>query len=212
MRDQQRALLDTILGAKEGGALKLDAPFLTFAELLDCVREIAEHLYGGPDELSPHTVQGWFKAGIITEYNKNRATRNRVYCGYDLIRVASVVYLTHTAHLSAKTAGAIADVAVTEVDTHFQRVALSDPSPEINPADYVVAVTEKGGWKIFCTEDPNFFNTHVKVSGLCILFNYNLLASFAFPILHGKWIEKATWLEGVIEREIAKKTPKKRKI
>jgi hypothetical protein len=211
MRDQQRLLRD-ILGAKDGGALKIDAPFLTFAELLGCVREISKHLYGGSDEISPHTVQGWFKAGIVTEHNKNRTTRNRLYCGLDLIRVASVVYLTQTSHLSAKTAGVIADVAVTEVDTHFQRVALTEPNLEIVPADYIVAVTKDGGWKIFCTDDLKFFNAHLKISGLCILFNYNLLAAFSIPILNDKWIEKATWFEGLIEREIAKKAPKKGKI
>ena len=102
MRDQQRALVDTILGAKDGGALKIDGRFLTFGELLDCVREISRCLGGNPEALSPHTVQGWFNAGVVTEHNKERDTRNRLYCGFDLIRIASVFYLTHTSHVPPK--------------------------------------------------------------------------------------------------------------
>ena len=209
MRDQQRVLMDTILGAKAGRSLKIDAPFLTFRDLLDCVREVAKHLGGDPEALSPHTVQGWFKAGAVTEYNKKRITRNRLYCGIDLIRVASVFYLTHTSHVHVKTAGVIADAAVKEIKSHFEQLGQLKPEAGFVPSSFIVAVTRKGRWKIFCTEDRKFLDIHLMCSGLSLVFNHNLLIGLAYPILGNKWKEKALWLRGVIEREIAKKTAKK---
>lgn len=203
--------MDTILGAKDGGALKLDAPFLTFGELLECLREVSKCLGGDPAALSPHTVQGWFKAGVVTEYKPKRVTRNRLYCGFDLIRIASVFYLTHTSHVLTETAGLMADMAVKELDSHFEQLGQIAPEMEFTPSNFIVAVTEEGGWKIFCTEDRRFLEVQLMCRGLGLVFNHSLLIGFAYPVLGDKWKEKALWLKGVIEREIAKRSPKKGK-
>lgn len=210
MRDQQRILFDTILGARNStGALKMEAAFLTFADLLDCVRQIAANLGGNPEALNPHTVQGWFKTGIVKEHNTNRTTRNRLYCGIDLIRVASVFYLTHTAHVYVETAGHIADVAVREILERLETCHPSmDPNADLNPADFIVAVTNEGQWKIFRPDDRKSLDMSMRIAGLSVLFNFVLLIAYAIPVLQEKWKEKAEWLKGLIERALSKKTAK----
>jgi hypothetical protein len=125
--------------------------------------------------------------------------------------VASVFYLTHTARLSTEAAGERATLATKEVAVRFGHgVGRIDPGIELNPADYIVAATGNGTWLIRCPVNRNALDLSLKISGLSILFNYNLLVAFAFPILGEKWKEKALWLKGVMEREMARKAANRR--
>jgi len=210
VRQQKWILYETIIGARVKGALRIDAPFLTFADVLQCTREIVTPISGDHGAISPNTVQGWMKSRI--EVQAGRPTRNRLYSGLDLIRIASLYYLSRTSAVDIKIAVAMVDHAVGELTRDAERFIAVDDLLEFRPGDYIVARPDKTPRKFTVAvgiPDANYFHKLLSVQGYAAVFNFGLLVRFALPILEMKWDEKARWLLGEIDRQIAKKERKR---
>jgi hypothetical protein len=204
MRPQQKAILE----AMSGGSLLLEAPFLTSADLMDCAATVSKYLGGDPARMNRNTVQSWLKAGYLSESNPKREIRNRLYSGLDLIRLATIFHVTHVG-ISIRAATAMADAVRTEIVEDFgQFAAEMDSTTTIRPGDFLLASTRDGGWQIEkpCTQDV--LNGMLKISGLVMVFNFNLLVQFSVAALGEKWKEKAGALKEKMEAYLAKHPPK----
>jgi hypothetical protein len=211
MRQQQKILYDTIVGARSGdGALLMDAPFLTFGEVLECVREIVKVLAADYGEIPANTLQTWLKARLSIQ--ADRPTRNRLYSGMDLVRIASVYYLAHVTKVDIGLAIHMADFGMTELARDSRRFA-PEAFREFHPAGCIIArpAHMPGEWTIGFAgdpddpKDPTLLHKHLMIAGCSTVFNFALVVGLTAPILNDKWNAKATWLRSVIEREIAKR-------
>jgi len=196
-----------MLGARaEGGALKIDAPFLTFTEVLECVREIVKNIAADYGEIPANTVQTWMKSRLSIQ--AERPTRNRLYSGMDLIRIASVYYLVHVTKVDMGLAIHMADFGMAELARDSRRFA-PDVSPlkEFHAGGYVIArpADRTGEWIIACADDATPMRKLLMIAGCSTVFNFALVVEFTSVILLDKWDSKTKWLMGVMEREIAKK-------
>ena len=207
MRQQQQTLVNTMLGARaEGGALKIDAPFLTFTEVLECTRDIVKFFSGDPGAIPANTIQTWMKSRISVQ--AERPTRNRLYSGMDLIRIASVYYLAHVTKADIGLAVHMVDFGMAELARDSRRfVPDVNPLREFHPGGYIIAkpALTPGEWMIACADDAASLHKHLMVAGCSTVFNFALVVGLASTILGDKWQAKAAWLMGVVEREIAKK-------
>jgi len=204
MRPQQQAILE----AMSKGALKLDSPFLTHGDLLECASEVSQHLGGDPSRMSRSTVQAWVKGGVIRESNPDREIRNRLYSGLDLIRLATIFHISHVG-ISVHAASRFADAIEKELRTNFEQFDSElKLSPEIRPGEYLLASTMEGEWHLRKPDSVEVMNRSIQISGLTLVFNFNLLCRFSFAILGKKWKEKATALKDKMEAYLAKHPPK----
>ncbi len=206
MRDQKRILYDTIIGAHAEGALKIDAPFLTFADVMECIREIARLLDGNAENLAANTLQTWLKSRVTIQ--EDRATRNRLFSGLDLIHISSVAYLAHVAGVPITLATEMAAAAMDELIAHPESYGKAGDAMAFAPGNYVIATPARdreGYWDVLSPTNADEFRLRIMRAGAMYVFHFALLVGFAFPILGEKWRAKANWLKGVIEREIAKK-------
>jgi hypothetical protein len=204
MRPQQKAILE----AMSGGTLRLDAPFLTSADLMDCAATVSKFLGGDPAKMNRNTVQSWLKAGYLRESNPEREIRNRLYSGLDLIRLAAIFHVTHVG-ISIHAATGIADAIYTELSEDFDQFAKAlDSTTNINPSDYLLAATRDGSWRVQKPQTQEALNAVMKTSGLVMVFNFNLLVQFSFAALGEKWREKAGALKEKMDAYLAKHPPK----
>jgi hypothetical protein len=210
MRQQQKILYETIMSARAGGALKIDAPFLTFGEVLEGVREIVKEIAADYGAVPANTVQTWMKSRLSIQ--ADRPTRNRLYSGLDLIRIASVYYLVHVAKVDFGLAIHMVDFGMDELDRDSRHFA-PDVSPlqEFHPAGYIIArpAQTAGEWTIASADDADLLHKHLMRGACATVFNFALVVWFASGIALDRWDAKAAWLMDAMEREIAKRKGKR---
>jgi DNA-binding transcriptional MerR regulator len=189
MRSQQKAIFAALLKAKEGSALKIDAPFLTFGDLLECAGKVSSILGGDAGKLNRHTVQAWLKQGLLSE--GARSDRNRLFRGLDVIRLATIFQLSLLG-LPAKAAAAFADQVFAHFEEHFARRWGAIPiTPGFEVEDCVWGVAEKDGWTVYRGGTLDQFHRVLLGKGASAILNARVLVSFAIATVGEKWQQKA---------------------
>jgi DNA-binding transcriptional MerR regulator len=208
MRPQEKAIIEAV----SKGAVKLEAPFLTHAELVELVGKVSEELGGDPKMLNRNTIQAWVRDGIFGPSDGGRKIRNRLYSGSDVIRLAAIFHATHVG-IRIDAAVQFADILQGQFDLHFERWAEpSGVAPIFDPRDYVVAFTSKGAWKFYepardATPESlrQLVFLEMKRAGLCVILNSRMIVALSIGLTMERYRQKARDLADKFSSELERR-------
>ncbi len=204
MKPYTKATLDALLEAKHDGTLSLERAWLTLADLMECTESVLRHCEVYPRPLNRKTIQSWIAGGVLPE--AMRVTRNRLYTGGDVFRLAVGVVLSEQG---------LPLVAIKEfvrfADEQLQQQIEKDPQPftrhldlelPFDPSTYFWVVPDAKGSRAMVIEDAHLLELELRSRTMVSGVNYVMIANVVFNVVTEFHHEKLSRFLDVVKAEI----------